>query len=72
MTNLTPEQKRMKIAKVIAGRLFTISHGTKDAETGRRLAVMKGERPHEIELGGWCRSAAEREIVAVLLEKGIL
>lgn len=55
-----------RVVRQIADRLFTVSYGTKDAEEGTRLAVMKGNMPHETHLGGWCRSAAEMEIEAVL------
>lgn len=68
-TSNRPAQRRLRVQRLvrqIADRLFTVSYGTKDADKGTRLAVMKGKMPHEIHLGGWCRSAAEREIEAVL------
>ena len=55
-----------RLVRQIADRLFTVSFGTKFAEKGTRLAVMKGNTPHETHLGGWCRSAAESEIEAIL------
>lgn len=67
----TRKGRVQRMARQIADRLFTVSYGTKDADKGTRLAVMKGKMPHEIHLGGWCRSVAEREIEAVLSnEKG--
>ena len=68
-TSNRPAQRRLRVQRLvrqIADRLFTVSYGTKDAQKGERLAVMKGKMPHETHLGGWCRSAAEREIEAVL------
>lgn len=66
----TAEQAAVKrTARLIADRLLTVSYGSKHAEKGTRLAVMKGEIPNEKHLGGWCRSAAEREIVNVLKEQ---
>lgn len=70
-TTLT-ERKYAKIAKEIANRLFTVSHGTKHAEKGVRLAVMSGKMPNEKHLGGWCQSAAEKEIEQVLMEQATL
>lgn len=66
----TAERAAVKrTARLIADRLLTVSRCTKHAEKGRRLAVMKGEMPNEKHLGGWCRSAAVREIENVLKEQ---
>lgn len=69
---MSKNEKRLKVAEAVAERLFTVSHGTKYAEKGNRLAVMKEAQLKEKSLGGWCFDAAKSEIAAVLLEKGVL
>ncbi len=55
-----------RLVREIVDRLFTTSYGTKNAQKGTRLVVMKGQHPNEIELGGWCMAAVEQEIESVL------
>jgi len=63
-SSLTDKKCRAKrVAKQIADRLFTVHYGMKRAESGNRLAVMKGD----IDLGGWGRPFAEKVIEEILL-----
>jgi len=54
-----------QIANQIVTQLFRTFNG-KSYTKGNRIAVMAGKWPNERPLGGWCREAAAKEIVAVL------
>jgi hypothetical protein len=59
---MTPKPETTSLAEKIAKALFTDAF-----DTGTRLQIMKGDGNKETPLGGWCLSAAIKQIEKVLL-----
>lgn len=50
-------------ADSIVTRLFTVSYGAKNEQTGDRIAIKVMRDAGEADLGGYCRDAAEKAVL---------